>query len=82
MSATMVKGAALVTAFTAALGKICLAQDAYLKSDPNQYSLVIGSIVEGKDDVVFGSRFQPAAPNRMVNCLYMLMSNGLADLIS
>ena len=81
------KGAALATGFAAAKGQICIVQDADLEYDPNEYPLVIGPIVEGKADVVFGSRFQGAAPHRVVyfwhrmgNGFLTLMSNMLTDL--
>lgn len=81
------KGAALATGFAAAVGQICIVQDADLEYDPNEYPLVIGPIVEGKADVVFGSRFQGAAPHRVVyfwhrmgNGFLTLMSNMLTDL--
>ena len=81
------KGAALATGFAAAEGHICIVQDADLEYDPNEYPLVIGPIVQGKADVVFGSRFQGAAPHRVVyfwhrigNGFLTLMSNMLTDL--
>ncbi|MFM7436764.1 MAG: glycosyltransferase family 2 protein, partial [Vulcanococcus sp.] len=58
------KGAALATGFAAARGEICIVQDADLEYDPAVYPLVIGPIMQGKADVVFGSRFQGAAPHR------------------
>ena len=81
------KGAALATGFAAAKGEICIVQDADLEYDPNEFPLVIGPIVEGKADVVFGSRFQGAAPHRVVyfwhrmgNGFLTLMSNMFTDL--
>ena len=81
------KGAALATGFAAALGEICIVQDADLEYDPAEYPLVIGPIVQGKADVVFGSRFQGAAPHRVVyfwhrvgNGFLTLLSNMFTDL--
>jgi len=51
------KGAALTTGFQAATGDIVLIQDADLEYDPEDYSTVIRPIVEGRSDVVMGSRF-------------------------
>jgi glycosyltransferase involved in cell wall biosynthesis len=81
------KGAALATGFRAARGEICIVQDADLEYDPHEYPLVIGPIVDGKADVVFGSRFQGAAPHRVVyfwhrvgNGFLTLLSNMFTDL--
>ena len=51
------KGAALTTGFQAATGDIVLIQDADLEYDPDDYPAVIRPIVEGRSDVVMGSRF-------------------------
>ncbi len=81
------KGAALATGFRAAVGEICIVQDADLEYDPAEYPLVIGPIVDGKADVVYGSRFQGAAPHRVVyfwhrvgNGFLTLLSNMFTDL--
>ena len=81
------KGAALASGFRAARGEICIVQDADLEYDPAEYPLVIGPIVEGRADVVFGSRFQGAAPHRVVyfwhrvgNGFLTLLSNMFTDL--
>ncbi|MFZ9463215.1 MAG: glycosyltransferase family 2 protein [Synechococcaceae bacterium WB4_1_0192] len=75
------KGAALATGFAAARGEICIVQDADLEYDPAEYPLVIGPIVSGKADVVFGSRFQGAAPHRVVYFWHRL-GNGFLTLLS
>jgi glycosyltransferase involved in cell wall biosynthesis len=51
------KGAALRTGFQHATGQIVIVQDADLEYDPAQYPELIQPIVDGRADVVFGSRF-------------------------
>jgi glycosyltransferase involved in cell wall biosynthesis len=53
----MGKGAAVRTAIEKATGDIMLVQDADLEYDPREYSSLLQPIVEGRSQVVYGSRF-------------------------
>ncbi len=52
------KGAALRTGFQKASGDIVLVQDADQEYDPNEYPKLLRPILDGRADVVFGSRFK------------------------
>ena len=75
------KGAALSTGFAAATGEICIVQDADLEYDPQEFPLVIQPILDGKADVVFGSRFQSGRPHRVVYFWHRI-GNGVLTLLS
>jgi glycosyltransferase involved in cell wall biosynthesis len=51
------KGAALRTGFQHATGQVVIVQDADLEYEPEQYPELLQPIIEGRADVVFGSRF-------------------------
>lgn len=52
------KGTAIRIGLRMATGQIILVQDGDLEYDPNEYQLLLRPILDGKADVVYGSRFQ------------------------
>lgn len=65
------KGAAVRTAIEKATGDIMLVQDADLEYDPRDYPALLQPIVEGRSQVVYGSRFL-GGPRRAMFFTHML----------
>ena len=66
------KGAALRTGFGEVTGDLVIVQDADLEYDPKEYVLLMQPILEGKADVVYGSRFMGSGPHRAVYFWHMV----------
>src|SRR5262245_14761605 len=81
------KGAALRTGFSAATGDVVVVQDADLEYDPREYPKLLQPILDGRADVVYGSRFAGGECHRVLyfwhsvgNRFLTLLSNAVTNL--
>lgn len=66
------KGAALRTGFSKTTGDMVIIQDADLEYDPQEYPRLLKPILDGKAEVVYGSRFAGGDAHRVVYFWHMM----------
>jgi glycosyltransferase involved in cell wall biosynthesis len=74
------KGAAIRTAIANATGDFSIFQDADLEYDPRDYCRLLGPLMDGQADAVFGSRFLPSDRRRVLYYWHSLGNKFLTTL--
>ncbi len=75
------KGAAIRTGIPQVQGDLVVVQDADLEYDPREYPRLIAPIIDGRADVVYGSRFKGGEAGR-VHLFWHFVGNQLLTLVS
>ena len=60
------KGAALRRGFAEATASYVIVQDADLEYDPEDFGRMLGPLIDGRADVVYGNRFDGSRPHRVL----------------
>lgn len=81
------KGFAVRSGLAKVTGEVVIIQDADLEYDPKDYLVLLSPILEGKADVVYGSRLVTASPHRVIffwhyvgNTVLTVLSNAFTNL--
>ena len=77
----MGKGSAIKSGLQYVSGDMVIIQDADLEYDPKEYPKLMAPIIEGKADVVFGSRFLGEGPHR-VHLFWHYVGNKFLTILS
>jgi glycosyltransferase involved in cell wall biosynthesis len=79
------KGAAVRTAIELATGEYTIIQDSDLEYDPQEYRHILRPLVDGKADVVYGSRFMIVGERRVLYFWHSIANGfltGLCNLVA
>jgi 2-polyprenyl-3-methyl-5-hydroxy-6-metoxy-1,4-benzoquinol methylase len=78
----MGKGACIRTALEIVRGEFVIIQDADLEYDPREYARVLRPLLEGKADVVYGTRFAVGSERRVLYFWHSLANHVLTSFVN